>query len=248
MTGLPAKFDKSILPPLAAIERELQKRQKNRFYTVFPDTGPLRRELYVKHMEFLDASRLHDQTLMLAANKVGKTVTGAYAATCHATGLYPKWWTGKRFDGPTIGWACNVTATDCRDINQTELFGQAGQLGTGMIPAEYIIGKPKSKPSVPDGIEVAYIKHMTGGASVIFLKSYDQGRTKYQGRNIHWIWADEEVPADIYSEMVMRIVTTEGIIFCTYTPILGLTPITVSFLRDSVNKDKLPIKFSEKIV
>lgn len=181
-------------------------------------------------------------------HNTGKTVAGALEAALHATGMYDEyapWWEGKRFDCPTSLWACNKTATDCRDINQLELLGPPGQLGTGMIPASMII-HTKPKPSVPDAIEIAYIKNKFYGQSVIYFKSYDQGREKFQGRAIHVIWADEEVPDDIYTEMLMRTMTTEGIIYLTYTPIQGLTPVTVDFLTNAVNKDTLPLRFTKR--
>jgi phage terminase large subunit-like protein len=243
------KIAQSILPTemlsVDVLERLLERKRTNRIQTIFPESGPLRRELYPKHMEFLEASREHDETLFLAANKVGKSQTGGYATVLHATGEYPDWWKGKVFDHPTTGWICNQTATDCRDINQQVILGDPGQFGTGLLPKKLLIDT-KSKPSVPDGVELIYVRHKTGDQSVIVCKSYDQGRTKFQGRNIHYIWADEEIPDDVYGECVMRLVTTSGIIFCTYTPVLGLTPVTVKFLTNAVNKDKLPLKFNKK--
>jgi hypothetical protein len=88
-----------------AIAAELRRRQ-SLFRTLFPDIGPHRRELYAKHMEFFRAGAGSKERLFMAANRVGKTIAGAYEATCHLTGLYPDWWEGKRFDKPTDGWAC----------------------------------------------------------------------------------------------------------------------------------------------
>lgn len=234
------------LPDLAALEAALARKQKNRLGKWFPATGPFRRELYPKHLEFFAASKEHRETLFLAANRVGKTLAGAYATTLHLTGLYPDWWPGKRFDGPITAWIVNNTAVTCRDINQVELLGQLGQMGTGMIPGDLIL-HCKSKPSVPDGVEIIYVKHRSGGQSTGLFKSYDQGRQKFEGTSIHVIWADEEIPEDVYGECLMRTMTTNGIIYCTYTPLLGLTPTTVAFLTHAVNKDSLPIKFNAKI-
>lgn len=234
----------SDLPPMEVLEQILAKKKANRLERYFPETGPLRRELYPKHLQFFAASALHDETLFMAGNKLGKSVAGGFAAALHCTGLYPKWWPGRRFEHPTNGWVCNNTAIDVRDINQQILLGDPGQFGTGMIPKHLIIDH-KSKSSVPDGVELIYIRHVSGGQSVITTKAYEQGRTKFQGRNVHWIWNDEEVPDDVYGEEVMRIMVTKGIIFNTYTPILGLTPVTVAFLREAVNKDELPIKFDK---
>jgi phage terminase large subunit-like protein len=227
------------------IEDELERRAKNKLFSWFPDGGELRRELYVKHMEVLAATADHNEVLFMSANRVGKTIVGAYATAVWATGRYPHWWVGKRFDGPVVCWALNKTNVNVRDINQVELLGPLGQLGKGMIPGEDII-HVKPKPSVPDGLEIAYIRHISGGQSTIFFKSYDQGREKFQGTSIHVIWPDEEIPDDIYGECLLRTMTTEGVVFCTYTPIQGLTPVTVDFLTHSVNKEMLPLKFEEK--
>lgn len=232
----------SDMPPLEILERIMERKKANRLSKFFPDTGPLRRELYVKTMEFMKATRDHDETLLLSANRTGKSICGGFMTAIHATGQYPKWWEGRVFEKPTTGWFCNNTAIDTRDINQKILLGDPGQFGSGMIPKDCIIDT-KSKASVPDGVEMIYVRHVTGGMSTLFSKAYEQGRTKFQGREIDFIWADEEIPADVYGECVIRLMTKKGIIFCTYTPVLGLTPITVKFLREAVNKDTLPLKF-----
>ena len=159
----------------------------------------------------------------------GKTIAGSIECSFHATGLYPKWWPGKRFDTPTLIWACNQSSTKTRDINQLELLGKTGEHGTGMVPAAYLLNT-KPKPSVPDGIEIAYVRHVSGGKSVIKFLSYEQGRKNFQGDAVHVIWLDEEVPADIYTECVLRTMTTGGVVMCTYTPILGMTEVTMGFL------------------
>jgi len=243
-----ADFQLDTLPPLDAIEAALERKRQTRILKWFPETGPYRRELYVQHMEFFRIGAIHRERLFLAANRVGKTICGAYEMALHLTGMYDElapWWEGKRFDCPVVAWACNKTATDCRDINQKELLGDHGQPGTGMIPASMIV-HTKPKPSVPDAVELVYVKNKFHGQSTLVLKSYDQGREKFQGRAVHAIWADEEVPDDIYTEMLLRTMTTDGTIFLTYTPIQGLTPVTVDFLTNSVNKESLPLKFTKR--
>jgi hypothetical protein len=42
----------------------------------------------------------------------------------HLTGLYPKWWTGKKFLKPIRAWVCGASNETTRDICQKELFGQ----------------------------------------------------------------------------------------------------------------------------
>src|SRR5262245_8873710 len=41
--------------------------------SLYPDAGPLRRELYIPHQEFFAAGAEHRERLMLAANRIGKT-------------------------------------------------------------------------------------------------------------------------------------------------------------------------------
>src|SRR5208337_4754825 len=56
---------------------------------LFPDTGPLRRALYIKHCEFFRHGKEIQERCFMAANRVGKTIVGAYETTCHLTGVYP---------------------------------------------------------------------------------------------------------------------------------------------------------------
>jgi hypothetical protein len=93
-----------ILLSPSVIEAE-RRRRRAAFVTVFPDSGPLGREFYQKHLEFFAAGATYKERLFMAANRVGKTVAGAFEATCHLTGRYPHWWQGKRFDKATDGWA-----------------------------------------------------------------------------------------------------------------------------------------------
>lgn len=37
---------------------------------------------------------------ILAANRIGKTVSTCYETAMHLTGLYPEWWEGHRFNKP----------------------------------------------------------------------------------------------------------------------------------------------------
>jgi len=78
---------------------------RNRLKVWFRDEGPLGRELYKKHVQFLNAGATEHERLFIAANRVGKSETGAYEAALHLTGRYPHWWQGKRFSGPIKLWA-----------------------------------------------------------------------------------------------------------------------------------------------
>ena len=219
---------------LSAIRAEIERRKRNKFFSLFPETGPLRRELYVKHMEFFRAGNQHRERAFIAGNRVGKTITGAYETTAHLTGLYPEWWEGRRFEAPTNGWAAGDTNLTVRDIIQHELLGPADALGTGMIPAHLILGTSK-KSGVAHAVDTVSVRHVTGGVSVLGLKSYAEGRANFQGTAKHFIWPDEEPPMDVWIEMLMRTMIVPddprgGIAYLTFTPLSGWSEVVDSFL------------------
>ncbi len=167
----------------------------------------------------------------IAANRVGKTWgIGGYETALHLTGDYPDWWVGRRFNEPVDAWAAGDTSETTRDIVQLALFGQLGQLGTGLIPAANIIGEPTKRAGVAGAIDTGRIRHISGGISYVGLKSYDQGRKKFQGTAKHVIWLDEEPPEDVYDESLLRLMTTKGLMICTFTPLSGLSKVALRFL------------------
>ena len=79
------------------LEEKSRRQRQNRISSYYPETGPLRRELYPKHIKFFDKGDSCRSRLMLAANRIGKTEgVGAYESTCHLTGIYPDWWKGQK--------------------------------------------------------------------------------------------------------------------------------------------------------
>jgi phage terminase large subunit-like protein len=221
---------------LLALLQEKQRRQKTRkIESFYPDTGPLRRELYVKHLEFFRRGAVDRERLLLAANRVGKTEgVGAYETTLHLTGAYPEWWEGRRFNHPVDAWAAGDTGKTTRDIIQFKLLGPVNEIGTGLIPKDKIVGRPLSKAGIPDAFEIVRVKHVSGGVSTLTLKSYDQRREAFQGTERDAIWLDEEPPLAIYTECLLRTMKTGafdgGIILCTFTPLMGLSEVVLMFL------------------
>src|SRR5690606_20987354 len=119
----------------------------------FPDTGPLRRELYKQHLEFFRLGKEYPTRCFMAANRVGKTEGGGgYETVLHLTGLYPDWWDGRRFDHPIDAWAAGDTNDTVRDIIQLKLIGTKEDLGTGLIPGA-LIGKIKWKQGGNDSVD-----------------------------------------------------------------------------------------------
>lgn len=217
----------------AEVLMEQRRREARRgFYRMFPDEGELRRDLYPRHVEFMRLGATHSTRCFMAANRVGKTKTGSYEVACHATGLYPAWWEGRRFDHPVDVWVAGDTKETVRDIIQRELVGKQGEEGTGMIPGE-TIRKVAYRPSGSGAVDYVQVKHVSGGLSHIGFKSYDQKRESFQGTAKHLIWLDEESDEGIRAESVMRLMTTNGLLMETFTPLKGLTPIVLTYLGDS---------------
>lgn len=63
-----------------------------------------------------------------------------------------------------------------------------------------------------------------GTISTIHFKSYEQGRTKFQGAGKDFVWFDEEAPKDVYDEACIRSKAGFPLYsFCTMTPVNGCT-------------------------
>jgi phage terminase large subunit-like protein len=242
-------------PELVALKLKLvewEKRQSQKaFDKYFPEKDTVDRDgeviharaSYPKHLEFFSAGKKYRERCFLAANRIGKTICGAYEASCHLTGMYPTWWPGRRFTKPVKGWVCGKTNESTRDIVQETLFGPVAYeganrsfAGTGLIPGR-LVGKPTWKAGVQGLADMVMVKHITGGWSVCGVKSYAQGRGAFEGTAQHFIWDDEEPPIDIYGEQLIRLTTTKGIIYITFTPLDGITETVLQFLPADMRPD-----------
>jgi len=212
--------------------KEQERRKKRRLlHSLYPDKGDLRRELYRPHVNFFKAGKEHRERLMLAANRVGKSYgVGGYEVALHLTGLYPKWWEGRTFDHGVSVVAAGDTSQTVRDIIQTILIGPPTEPGTGLIPGDLIIKTKPKAGGVPDAIESVYVKHISGATSILSLKSYAEGRKSFQGTARDVVWLDEEPPLDVYSECLIRTMTCDGVVLCTFTPLSGMSEVVMSFL------------------
>lgn len=196
---------------------------------------------YAKQAEFHALGATKRERLLRAGNQLGKTLAAGMEVAMHLTGRYPDWWQGRRYERPTTFWVGGVTAEATRDGAQRILLGRVGQLGTGTIPAKEIHGQPLSRQGVADAVAIAKAKHVSGGISTVILKSYDQGREKWQGDTVDGVWFDEEPPEDIYTEGLTRTNAPEkgrsGITFLTFTPLLGMSNVVARFLMEE-NEDR----------
>lgn len=219
-------------------QRRSQRRSIEAFY---PDSGPCRRELYPKHMEFFEAGARYRERCFMAANRIGKTRgAGGYELALHLSGRYPAWWPGRRFERSIRACAAGKTNETTRDIVQAALFGDVvfeggvkTMSGTGLVWGE-LLGKMSWKQGVADLIDTIAVQHVSGEWSRCGLKSYQQGRGSFEGTEQHVIWLDEEPPLDIYGECLMRTATTDGLVLLTYTPLEGMTEMVLQYLPNGI--------------
>lgn len=162
--------------------------------------------------------------------------TVVYAGTAFLTGIYPKWWEGRKFIKPVNIIAAGETAKLVRDSLQEKFIGPPNDIGTGMIPYDLIIER-KSKPGIPDAVDTVRVKHISGGVSTIRFQSYDQGREAFQATSQDVIILDEEPPEDIYQECLTRLMTTKGLLMAAFTPLRGISKVVMSFMPDSFGEN-----------
>ena len=226
---------------LRLLEEERLYQERNRIQSLYPDTGPLRRGLYAKHLAFFRAGAERDQNgepfnerCVMGANRSGKTLACSYEHTCHLTGWYPTWWEGFRFNRAIVGWAAGEDSKSVRESLQAMFLGSPGSFGTGLVPHGNLI-QISPRAGVPDAIDSVTIRSAFGGNSRLLFKSYDQGRESFQAAHVDVMQFDEEPPADIYSEGLTRTMSTipgepNGLVIAGFTPLHGLSSVVLAYM------------------
>lgn len=246
---------------MTAVDTELLQQKTRLFLRMMAEQKLLHYAPYRWQQEFHDAGRDHPERMLMAANRVGKTMTAGAEVAMHLTGDYdgisrelrypeklnngeahpsagelvwPNGWRGKRFPYPVTVWTGSPTTETSRDIVQKELLGGLGEdFGLGWVPKRLLVGQPSMRQAgVRNVVDTFRVRHVSGGVSACMLKSYDQGWQKWQGGAPQVVWLDEE-PDDymIYSEAQTRIISSGGIILVTFTPLLGQTDLVDHFMK-----------------
>jgi phage terminase large subunit-like protein len=170
----------------------------------------------------------------MAGNQLGKTYCGGAEVSYHLTGNYPDWWPGRKFTRPIRAWAGSETWDVTRDGVQRILIGEPkdeGAFGTGLIPHKALTDWTR-RQGAPDALDSVLVRHKNGGQSTLGFKSYDQGRTKWQADTLDIVWFDEEPPADIYTEGLTRTNATGGMVYLTFTPLMGMSDVVHQFIEE----------------
>lgn len=201
------------------------RRKGRKFYTIEPH--PFQKEV-------LAGGSMYLKRMLMAGNRVGKTFIAAYEVAVHATGLYPDWWEGKRYNHAPLIWVSSLSNETLRDIIQLELLGKIGEFGTGMVPEKLLIDWDFRQAGIKGVVDSFRVRHVTGEKSVIKTKVAEQGWEKYQGTAPDFFWQDEE-PDDfrIISESFIRLMTTNGSFLLTFTPLKGESLIVQHFMEEN---------------
>jgi len=189
---------------------------------------------YAKQREFHLNGLTHRERLFMAGNQLGKTVAGAAEAAMHLTGRYPDWWEGKRFDKPIVMLAGSESYELTRDGVQRLMVGppdREEEWGTGFIPGDALQARTR-RMGVSNALDSVTVRHVSGGASSLYLKAYEQGRGKWQATTVDYVWFDEEPPEDVYFEGITRTNATQGLIAVTFTPLMGMSNVVARYVME----------------
>ncbi len=166
---------------------------------------------------------------VFGGNRSGKTECGAVEVVYMACGIHPY-----RKNKITEGWVVSLSRQVQRDVAQKKILQY--------IPASFIekiVMVSGEQGSAQNGIiDFILVRSKAGGLSRIGFKSCDQGREKFQGSSLDYVWFDEEPPFDIYLECKMRVLDKCGDIFGTMTPLKGLTWVyNTIYLNDKADDE-----------
>lgn len=198
-----------LVKKIKAIEREQEKRRNSDALSRY-NTGKKRHK---KQLAFHRCKKRN--RWVFGGNRSGKTECGAVEAVWLARGVHPY----RKNRKNVFGWVVSLTAQVQRDVAQRKILHY---LRPDQIAEIVMVSGRKDHPET-GVIDQIVLKNALGGTSVIGFKSCDQGREKFQGSSLDFVWFDEEPPRDIYEECVMRVMDREGDIFGTMTPLKGLT-------------------------
>lgn len=223
---------------------------------------------YPKQKIFFEAGKYFKNRAISGGNRSSKSFSAIFEISCHATGEYPTWWKGYRFEKKNLTIVC--TSDDfktSREVVQSYLLKaeEGAEIGTGFLPYD-TINFEESKKLTKDTYDYLMIRNNRGGHTKIIFKSSSQGADLFQGTRADLFFFDEEPPISVFAEAVMRTTTTNGLIIVAYTPLKGITEVVkmyadfeynkflfineddnIEFFEEFKDEDKRPSKFYIKI-
>jgi len=190
------------------VNDEIEKR--NMLTLARYNTGKI---VHKKQLEFHKSPKRN--RWVFGGNRTGKTECGAVETIWLARGNHPYRENKKN----VTGWVVSLSKKVQKEVAQEKILKY---LNKSWIQ-EIIMSTGKKGAPEYGVIDTIVIKNVFGGFSRISFKSCEEGREKFQGTSLDFVWFDEEPPEDIYLECLMRVVDKCGDIFGTMTPLKGLT-------------------------
>lgn len=218
---------------VALLEEQKRRQERRRLSLQFE-------KLYGWQRKFIGMTAANTATMLMAANQVGKTMTGLTIDAMHLTGDYPDDWEGHRFEHPPMCWLLGYSMEKTRDLLQGPLFGKISNGGAwpgGLVPADRIIGHTSSGGTANAMREVR-VRHKSGGTAIVQFWSYSQGQHAIMGDVVDWFHIDEE-PKDtnIFPQVLTRTANGDngrgGRGILTFTPENGRTPLVKQFMDEA---------------
>jgi phage terminase large subunit-like protein len=210
--------EREIIKKILAVEAEILAAESDNFL-----------ENYNKSKIHLKQTAFHRSQkrirFVFGGNRSGKTECGAAECVYMARGIHPY----RQNRSVCDGWVVSVSYEVQRDVAQKKILKYLKRAWIEDI----IMAEGKKGAPAYGVIDKIIVKNALGGLSSISFKSCEQGREKFQGASLDFVWFDEEPPRDIYEECRMRVFDRVGDIFCTMTPLKGLT-----FIHDEIYLNK----------
>ncbi|MBR2220907.1 MAG: terminase family protein [Clostridia bacterium] len=200
---------KKIIKKIKTIDNILQTREKKSTLELY-NSGE---KVHKKQMAFHRC--LKRNRWVFGGNRTGKTECGAVETVWLARGNHPF----RKNKKNVSCWVVSLSRQVQRDVAQSKILHYVDKRWI-----KEIVMLEGRKSSAENGIiDYILLENVFGGVSKIAFKSCDQGREKFQGASLDFVWFDEEPPEDIFKECKMRVLDKKGEIFGTMTPLKGLT-------------------------
>lgn len=217
-------MDLSLVKKILKLEKEINIRYNSNKLN-FYNKG---RKVHKKQIAFHKCKKRN--RWVFGGNRSGKTECGAVEVVYLACGNHPY-----KKNKLTSGWVVSLSRQVQRDVAQRKILEY--------LPAsciEKIVMVSGGQDSAENGIiDFILVRSQVGGISKIGFKSCDQGREKFQGASLDYVWFDEEPPYDIYLECKMRVLDKCGEIFGTMTPLKGLTWVYNTIYLNDKNDNEI---------
>lgn len=209
---------------LFIVNEEISSRKENDFLSKY-NSGE---KVHLKQLAFHKCDKKN--RWVFGGNRSGKTECGAVETVWLARGIHPF-----KENKPVSCWVVSLSKQVQRDVAQNKILHY---LRKDWIK-EIVMSSGRGDWAENGIIDFILVKNVFGGVSRIGFKSCDQGREKFQGTSLDFVWFDEEPSYEIYNECRMRVLDKKGMIFGTMTPLKGLTWVYNEIYRNENNNEEV---------